>query len=376
MRFFDTCVAGLGGIGSAVFYQMALRNSQVLGIERFGVAHGEGSSHGQTRIIRHAYFENANYTPLLLESSRLWMAIEKACGKKLLFETGLLEIGKEDGVVVPGVLSASRQFNLPVEELFHRDIEKRWPCFHVPDTLVGVYEPHAGYLLVEECVRAHLNMATDLGAEMRTNVEILGFELGPTIRIIATAGDYYAEKLIVTAGPWAASLLADINLQLEVRRKSTFWFPASGTQRQDQTDTPAFLYELPEGVFYGIPQHDKKGMKVAEHSGGEVVRDPTTVDRTVHAEDLKRVEWFARDHLPQLEGPHQEHAVCMYTMSADEHFIVDRHPDHENVLFAAGMSGHGFKFAPVLGKALAELALDGTTDFPIDFLALDRFQRN
>ena len=374
MDVYEACVVGIGGIGSSVFQQFALRNCKVLGLDRFGVAHTQGSSHGQTRIFRHAYFENANYTPLLLESSRRWVDIEKATNQNLLCSIGLVEIGAEDGVVVPGVLSSSKRFSLPVEELSPREIEKRWQVFHVPESLVGVYEPHAGYLLVEECIKTFINLATDLGADLRTGVEVQGFELGPTNRIITSAGDFYAEKLIVAGGPWSNTLLADLDLHLEVRRKSTFWFPTTDSQYRAEGGTPAFLYELPKGVFYGIPQHDEKGMKLAEHSGGEVVPDPATVDRDVHAVDLDRVEEFARKHLPKLEGPYREHSVCMYTMSSDGHFILDRHPEHENVLFIAGMSGHGFKFAPVLGKALADLALDGSTDLPVDFLSLERFQ--
>ena len=178
-------------------------------------------------------------------------------------------------------------------------------------------------------------------------------------------------RLIVTAGPWAGELLADLGLRLEVRRKHQYWYEA-GPAYAALHGCPAFLFELPEGIFYGIPQIDERGLKLAEHTGGEVVHDPLSIDRQIDDADRGRVEAFALRYLPDVSRRLLDHSVCMYTMSPDEHFILDRHPQHPQVFFAAGLSGHGFKFTCVLGEALAELALEGGTDLPIGFLRCDR----
>ncbi|MCG8448953.1 MAG: N-methyl-L-tryptophan oxidase [Pirellulales bacterium] len=374
MLVWDTIVVGTGGVGSAALWQLARRGGKVLGLDRFPPGHTQGSSHGQTRIMRQAYFEHPDYTPLLLECYRLWDDLAARVGKQLYYEVGVLEIGPAEGIVVSGVLQTAAEHKLDVEQLAAEEIEYRWPELRVPGQLVGVLEPRAGYLLVEECVKAHLEAAQTCGAEIRTGIEVQGWEAGPPVRVRTSADEFAAHRLLITAGAWADQLLLNLGLDLEVRRKSMFWYPTPGNHYQATTGFPGFLYELPEGVFYGLPQHDARGVKLAEHSGGQRVEDPLTVNREILAEDRERIERFARQCLPNLTLPMQEHSVCMYTMSADEHFLVDRHPDCDCVLFAAGLSGHGFKFAPVLGQALADLALEETTELPIEFLSINRLR--
>jgi sarcosine oxidase len=371
---YDAIVLGAGGVGSAAMHQLARRGLRVLGIDRFAPPHDRGSSHGQTRIIRQAYFEHADYVPLLLESYRLWEELERQTGRQLLLNTGLVEIGPSDGVVVPGVLEAAGRHGLAIETLTPAASQERWPALYVPDDMVAVFEPKAGALRVEQCVRAHLVAAQEAGADLRVGVEVLGWAFeGDSASIDTTAGRFSAARLIVTAGAWAGRLLADLDLKLEVRRKAMLWYPESDPTTRADAGFPCFLYELPNGVFYGMPSIDGSGVKVAEHSGGEPVDDPLHVDRSLRERDLEPVEAFLRTHLPTVLPACRDHAICLYTMSPDEHFIVDRHPQHPHVVFAAGLSGHGFKFAPALGTALADLGLNGTTPLPIGFLSLERF---
>jgi monomeric sarcosine oxidase len=357
-------------VGSAVLWRTALRGAKVLGLDRFAPPHDRGSSHGQSRIIRQAYFEHPDYTPLLLEAYRLWAELAECSGRRLYHEVGVLQIGPPEGIVVPGVLRAADEHGLRVEKLSPQDIQRQWPAYHVPDNLAGVLETRAGYLEVEVCVAAHLEQAVRAGAELRTDTEALAWDPGPPVRVRTSAGEFVADRLIVTAGAWAGPLLADLGLELNVLRKSLFWYAVDPGQPAAHDRTPCFLYELPEGVFYGFPRLDERGVKIAEHSGGQPLDDPLRVDRKVNREDGKRVEAFVTDYLPCVTARRTDHAVCLYTMSPDEHFFVDRHPVHPHVSFAAGLSGHGFKFAPVLGEALTELALDGATDLPIGFLGL------
>ncbi len=370
MPVYDAIVLGTGGIGSAALLHLAQRGCKVLGIDRFVGPHDRGSSHGQTRIIRQAYFEHPNYTPLLLETYRLWDELADRVGQQLYFETGVLQIGPAEGEVVTGVFHSAQQHGLQVERLTPAEIEQRWPAFVVPPDMIGALEAHAGYLLVEQCVEAHMQAATEAGAELLSPAAVEAWKPGPPVTLQTSAGELTAQHLIVTAGAWAGQLLADLDLNLEVRRKSLFWYPPNRGQEVAHRELPCFLYELPTGVFYGMPQVDGRGLKIGEHSGGQVIGDPLTVDREVDADDLARTGAFAQQHLPQLARQHSDHAVCMYTMSPDQHFIVDRHPEHPHIAFAAGLSGHGFKFAPILGQALSELVLDGGTQLPIEFLGL------
>jgi monomeric sarcosine oxidase len=372
---YDVIVVGAGGVGSAAMWQLARRGVRVLGLDRFHPPHDRGSSHGHTRIIRQAYFEHPDYVPLLLRSYKLWEELEAAVGQRLKHEIGLLQVGPANGEVVPGVLKAAEQHGLAVERFTPSEITARWPAIRSPEDSVGVFEKRAGWLHVEHCVAACLSAAQQAGAELLAGVEVHDWNANADITVHASRGDFTAGRLIVTAGPWASQLLSHLSVPLQVRRKPLLWFPSDDPTTRADAGFPCYLFELPQGVFYGFPQVDEQGLKMAEHSGGEPVDDPLAVDRTLRDSDRAPAEAFAESCLPTVRRPCSKHAVCMYTMSPDEHFIVDRLPDDPRIAFAAGLSGHGFKFTPVLGQALADLVLDGQTPLPIDFLSLDRFQR-
>ena len=374
---YDVIVLGTGGVGSAAAFHAARRGAKVLGIDRFPGGHDRGSSHGQTRIIRQAYFEHPDYVPLLLRAYELWHELEQTAGEKLLHQVGLLQIGPPEGAVVSGVLQAARLHGLNVESLTAEESLRRFPGFRVPESYVGVFEPAAGYLKVERCVLAHLAAAKQHGAEFRFGSAVSWRRAEGKNMVVGTeAGETFpCGKLIITAGAWAPNLLADLKIGLSVRRKHLYWYPMADANYHEHRGCPTFLYELPHGVYYGFPQIDELGVKVAEHSGGTIVRDPLTDPRGLDPADLARVEAFLADQMPGVTRQLGRRSVCFYTMSPDEHFIVDRDPVDEHVFLAAGLSGHGFKFASVLGEALADLALDGATNLPIGFLALGRFAK-
>jgi monomeric sarcosine oxidase len=271
-------------------------------------------------------------------------------------------------------LRSASDHDLSVDELSAKQVDQRWPGFSIPNQLVGVFEPAAGYLLVEDCVRAHLDAARDVGADLLTETEVQGWTASDCeVRVQTSSGEFSAQRLIITAGSWTGTLLRELRVSLTVRRKSLFWFATDATHYNVAAGFPVFLFELRDDIFYGFPNIDARGVKVAEHTGGRSVEDPLTVDRSVDADEQRRLIDFLSWHLPGVSSTVAHHTVCLYTMSLDESFIVDRHPQHANVVFAAGLSGHGFKFVPVLGRALAELALDGGTELPIGFLSLSRF---
>jgi sarcosine oxidase len=371
---YDAIVLGVGGVGSAALMSLAQRGLRVLGIDRFPPAHDRGSSHGQTRIIRQAYFEHPHYVPLLLRAYDLWRELEETSGQQLLHQVGLLQVGPPSGSVVPGVLQSASLHRLAVESLTERDARNRFPAFHLPEGYAAVFEEQAGFLKVEACVRAHVEAAQRLGAELAIGEEVLSWqEQGAGISVQTTAGKRLASRVIVAPGPWAPHLLKSLKVPLEVKRKHVYWLGPSSPQLQSSQGFPTFLFELPEGVFYGFPAIDDVGLKVAEHSGGERITNPLNDLRAFDEADFRRVANFAARHIPSLGIDLRRHSVCFYTMSPDEHFLVDQLPGSDRVFFAAGLSGHGFKFTSVLGEALADLATSGRTRLPIEFLKIARF---
>ncbi len=370
---YDAIVIGAaGGVGSAAMFHLASRGARVLGLDRFPPGHDRGSSHGRTRIIRQAYYEHPDYVPLLVRAYQLWDELGALRGETLRHEAGCCKLVRHDSSVLAGVRESARQHRLEVEELTARQIADRFPGFRASDNWRGLFEPRAGYLDVEQCVVAHSEEAVKRGAELRTGVTVQRWTADrAAISVSTDAGEFRAARLVIAAGAGRRSCLPISRSRSSSRRKPVFWYPAADDYRVDR-GCPAFLFDTPGGIFYGIPQIDAHGLKVAEHTGGDSVTDPLHVDRELHPADQERVERFLANHLPGVRRPFSHFSVCMYTLTPDEHFIVDRHPADPRIVLAAGLSGHGFKFTCVLGEALADLALNGSTDLPIGFLALDR----
>jgi len=373
METFDCIVAGVGGAGSAALYHLASRGVKVLGLDRFAPGHDRGSSHGDTRIIRMAYFEHPDYVPLLKRAHQLWDELEKARGEKLRFETGLLQAGPAGGFIVEGVLKSAREYDLAVEELSAVAAAARFPGFKLDDPMATVYEKQAGYLLVENCVRAHAEEAIRHGARLETGISIRDWREGADGIIVNTdQGSFSAKNLIITPGAWAPGLLEKIGKPLEVRKKHLYWFKCRRERYRDSAGFPGFVFETAEGFFYGFPSIDGESIKVARHSGGEGVEDPLDIDRGLDEEDIRAVRDFLSRYLPAVEHDLLRHEVCFYTCTPDDHFILDHYPGSERVVFAAGLSGHGFKFTSVLGEILACMSTGADHGLPVDFLASGR----
>jgi len=369
---YDVIVIGTGGIGSAAAFHLARRGARVLGLDRFPGGHANGSSHGETRLIRKAYFEHADYVPLLECAYVLWRELEDQSGEPLFRQVGLVEAGPRDGRLVGGVKDTAHRHKLVLEDVARTDFGARFPFGLAPGE-VAVFEREAGFLFVERCVLAHLRLAAAAGAEIVTGEPVVSWQAtGGGVAVETATHRYRAGQLVITAGAWAAGLLADLAIPLTVRRKHLHWYACGDPRYSTDRGCPCFFYETPAGLFYGFPEVNGGGVKVAEHTGGADIADPLTDDKAVELQDRARVEAFIRDYLPGVSMTPVRHAVCYYTMTPDEHFVVDRHPGHGNVALVAGLSGHGFKFASVLGEILAELTLDGATRQPIGFLGLDR----
>ncbi len=371
---YDVIILGAGAMGCAAAWQLAERGRRVLALEQFQIAHDRGSSHGQTRIIRKAYFEHPAYVPLVHRAYELWTRLEQLRGVTLFERAGLLLLGSEEGRVIGSVRLAAAQHKLEIESLSAAEARQRFQHLRIDDDLVGLFEPDAGYLHVERCVETMAQAAQVAGARILPQTRVRDWVVrADGVRVATDAGEFWAERLVVTAGPWSAPLLADLPVTLEVRRKVQLWFAPRAAPPAVARRGPVFAYELSHGFFYGLPLQDDGLQKVAEHSGRELVANADALDRDLHADDTPRVSAFVERYLPELAPRVVRHSVCMYTMSPDEHFIVDQHPRSPRVFLAAGFSGHGFKFAPLVGELLADLVVSGRAAESAAFLRIGRF---
>lgn len=375
MTAYDVVVVGLGTHGSATVAELARRGARVLGIERFARGHEMGSFVGRSRVIRTAYFEHPDYVPLLRRAWDRWLDLERTSGERILFPTGGLYAGAPGSAIVEGTLRSVRDHALAHEVLTDEELRRRHPWLSA-DGLVAIVEERAGYLIPERAIAAHLAVAERHGAELRFDDgadDWFPEPDGSAVNVHSASGAFVrAGALVLTAGAWLSYFLPDLGLPLSVERVPLFWFEPADPEAF--RSIPVWIVEAESGSYYGFPYLEDQGLKVARHGSGERT-DPDRLQRAmVYGED-DGVRRFMRRYLPRAEGPLREPKICMYTRTPDEHFIVDRHPKYPRVVFASACSGHGFKFATVMGEALADLALHGSTALPIGFLSLARFAR-
>ena len=356
-------------------YNLAKKGMNVLTIERFGVNHTFGSSHGKTRIIRTAYYEDERYVPLLKRAFESWREIESKSGKKLLRMTGGLMIGSPEGELVSGVLRSAKAYGLPHKTFTAKEAEERYPAFKLPEDSEAFYEDEAGVLFAEDCVRALVGLASEAGCEFRFSEQVMGWKRVPEgFEVETNGGTQGAARLVFCSGPWTWKLLNGL-IPLQVERQVPFWFPSGGQEKFSPSKMPIFICEEGKGIFYyGLPDLGD-GVKVARTHGGELT-DPDKVRREVTEEDSAPVRKFVSQRLSGLDGNPTASTTCLYTNTPDYNFVIGSHPSHPSVTIASACSGHGFKFASVLGEVVADLVVSGKTQFDVEFLRPDRFTKS
>ncbi len=372
---YDICVVGLGAIGSAIAEHCARRGARVIGLEQFSRGHELGSSAGRTRMIRQAYFEDPAYVPLVRRSYELWSRLEAESGENLLTLTGVLAVGKEESEIIVGTQRASEEHGVPIELLSAPEIVGRYPIFQLQADEVGILEPGGGVLQPERAIGTQLKAAQARGAELRFNSRMTGWQWRKEHFEVALADGSIisAQQVVLAVGPWFQAEAATLGVRINVQRNVQVWFEAPGhAYAPDQM--PAFLLDR-EGLpspLYGFANFGE-GVKVAFHGFGESV-DPDEIDREVDQEkDIAPVTRALEPWMPGLPQNSLAAKICMYSLTPDQHFVIDRHPEYDRLLLCGGFSGHGFKFAPVIGEIAAEWLLDGETQHAIDFLSLHRF---
>lgn len=371
----DLVVVGLGAMGAAVAWQAAARGLDVIGIDARTPPHSEGSTHGRSRIIREAYFEHPQYVPLVRRAYQLWAGLEHAARARLFQACGGLMIGAADGPVVAGTLRAASEHGLTVQTWTAADLRARVPPLQPLDGMLGVFEPRAGVLSPEAGVRAMLAAARMAGARLHTDEPVRRWAaLGHGIEVETDSRTVRASTLALAAGPWLPALLGAPALPLQVERVVQYWYTGADPRTFAPAAFPVFLIEAPDGrMLYGLPDQGE-GLKLAEHHGGEATT-PESVRREVADDEQTAFHAFASRWVSGLPGEPAEASVCLYTNTPDRHFVLDWHPAAAGVYVCSPCSGHGFKFAPAVGEAVAAELAGARAGVDLSPFRLTRFPR-
>ncbi|MEO0570573.1 MAG: N-methyl-L-tryptophan oxidase [Bacteroidota bacterium] len=378
---YDVIVIGVGSMDSSACYHLAKLGYKVLGVERFSITHELGSHAGQTRIIRKAYGEATRYVPLLERAYQNWATLEKETDAQVFFKTGMTYFGTSESPFLQTVKRSSAQYNIPVNQLSEAECQEKYPQFHLPSDFERLEEPDAGFLTPERCILLMVQQALFNGATIKTKERVVDWNHNNGVVTVTThRNTYQAKKLVITAGPWASKLAPNLLPKLTVTRQPLAWVQPKKWMSFDMQKFPCWLIRNNDHDFYGFPIvpvgqfGGPLGLKLGMHHPGGEATDPDRVDRTPRYEDEKALIQFLKEFIPDGYQNTLVMKTCLYTKTADEHFIVDFLPDrNEDVIIATGFSGHGFKFVSVIGEVLADMATKGSTPFQIDFLGIDRF---
>jgi sarcosine oxidase len=366
---YDVFIAGLGVMGGAVARALAGAGLRVTACDEREPPHARGSSHGESRILRAAYFEDPVYAPLAQRAAALWRGLEQETGRSLLRVTGGLDIGPADGTLVRGATASAREHGIRHETIGGAELMRRYPALRVGSDAVAVVEPEAGILDPETCVAAQIESARAAGAEIRLGDKLVGWRrAGAELRVTTASGGFTTRTLVLAVGAWLPAVRPE--LPLRVTRQAMFWFDPLDPALHAPERLPHFLIEFEPGrILYGFPNLGS-GVKCAIHHGGEITT-AETVDRRLQPEEHETVRSLLERFLPRAAGSLRRSAVCLYTNTADGHFLIDRDPIEPSVWLVSACSGHGFKFAPALAELLRD-ALAGRRDASLERFSVGR----
>jgi sarcosine oxidase len=376
-QHYDVIVAGVGGMGAAACHHLARKRQRVLGLERFDIGHGMGSSHGMSRIIRLAYFEGTQYVPIVKRAHELWTETGREAGMDLLYVTGSLDLASEGAGFVESSRRSCLDHGLEHDVLSHADIAKRFPAFHLPKGHIGLWQKDGGFVASERAIYAHVGLAQARGAEIRANEPVLEWHptAGGGVRVKTPRGEYTAGHLVITSGAWMDTLNPALAPHIKTVKQAIGWFTASRPELFRIGAFPVFILTVEEGNFYGFPLWEHPGFKIGgPHYGREPI-DPSNPDRTPTPRQITLMREFLERYIPAAAGEPLGIKGCIYTVTPDEHFVIDTMPGAPQVSFASCCSGHGYKFASAIGEIMADIATTGSTRFDISPFSLARFKQ-
>ncbi|WP_042143524.1 N-methyl-L-tryptophan oxidase [Paucisalibacillus sp. EB02] len=373
---YDVIIIGAGSMGMAAGYYLSKKNKQVLLIDAYDPPHSEGSHHGETRIIRHAYGEGENYVPMALRAQELWLELEQEANKTLFHQTGVLNIGTEDSPFIQNVIKSAEKHALAIEQLSAEEINERWNGYDLPNDLIGCFEPNSGVLMSEACIQAFRDLALQNGSTLLTHTKVKNMTIHQGEVIVTTDSQtIQGKELIITAGKGTNNILSllGVELPLQPTRKTFSWFH-SDEDIYNKNAFPAWSYDVNDRIYYGFPSIDGAGVKVGRHDGGH----PTSPEEKLrvfgtYPEDSQDVAHITKK-IMSSEMPLKEGKVCTYTNSPDGNFIIDKLKEFPNVTVACGFSGHGFKFSTVVGEILSQMIIDRKSKLDIKQFRVDRFR--
>ena len=365
-------------MGSAACYYLSKQHLRVLGLEQFTSPHKKGAHGGFTRIIRKAYFEHPDYVPLLKRAYENWHELEKESGEQLYVPTGLLYAGPPGNDLLKRIREAAQLYAIPLEEWNKQILQQRFPQFNLPDNAEMMFEPEAGLLYPDKAIEAMIRLATAAGADIRMESAVLNWKADASGVIVSTANNTFtADKLIITAGPWAGAMIPGAQQHLTITQQTLAWYTPPSNMLSNAKDLPCWLIAVDgvPGAYYGFPANPEQGpagWKVAHHYPGNPIH-PDAINRVISTQELLALENFATQYLGVSPGALTSTQTCLYSNTPDEHFVIDHLPNtYQRVSVAWGFSGHGFKFTPVVGEILADLCIHGKTSLPAQFLECAR----
>lgn len=377
-KHYEVVVVGAGSVGMATGYFLAKNGIRTLLIDAFDPPHSFGSHHGETRLIRHATGEGAEYVALALRAQELWQDLERESGSQVFIPTGTLMVGEEDSPFIVESVKSAMKHDLSLEALSSGEIRRRWPGFMVPDEFVGYYEAASGALLNEKCIQAYRDLLVcgqgqGRVANLLTHSKVKSIKFLQSGALVETENDYYyGDRLVVCAGAWTGKILSSLGLPLQPMRKTFGWFEAKDPACE-HTMMPSFYFSFGEQRYYGFPSIGGSGVKVGRSdSEREVDPDHMREDFGKYASDEGDLRRFLERFIPAAAGKLLKGKACMITKTPDKHFIVDRHPEFPHVIIACGFSGHGFKYSSVLGEVVGQLVADGSTVHEISSFSIAR----
>jgi len=370
---YDSIVVGLGGAGSSAAYHLAANGQNVLGLEQFELLHANGSSHGKTRIYRTAYSEGPMYVPMVRRAQELWYLLQRESGTPIIQQTGGLFLGRPGSRLVSGARRTAETLSLPHEVYSADAVRDRFPQFQVRDDEAAVWDPAAGALFTENCIRSHCDGARNGGAELRFSEPVIRWSASSEgVEVRTARGEYRARSLVLTAGAWTGGLLRDLGLPLRIERQVVTWFPTAEGPLVRPGRMPVFLWDQgADREKYGLPDFGD-GVKVGSW-GGKGATSPETADRAFSESEAREAREFAEHSLRGVEPRVSAWTTCLYTLTPDRDFVIDRHPRHSNVVVVSACSGHGFKFTSVLGEVAARLAEGDAAGFDLTPFRATRF---
>jgi sarcosine oxidase len=380
---FDVIVLGVGSMGSAACWYLSKHGVSVLGLEQFEIAHDKGSHSGQSRIIRKAYFEHPDYVPLLQRAYHNWNEIERQSSTQIYYKTGIVYFGKPHSETIAGTKKSASLYDISIESISQIESRNRFTELQIPSTFETIVEPDAGFVTPERAIRTYVDQARKHGAIIKSNIRVKQWKEEKKKFIISTdTENYTCDKLVITAGSWTSKIVPNLKTELKVTRQTLAWIKPKNIKRFSLGNFPCWFVEDPQlGLFYGFPALPQEkfegnaGMKFAHHHPAESTDpDLSVTNVSVHAK--KNLQTFLEKYMPGITNESLTFSQCLYTYSPDTNFIIDHLPGYDkSVTIACGFSGHGFKFVSVVGEILADLAIKGKTEQPIDFLSLKRFTK-